>query len=377
MATKQKTTPTYDTLGGLDLIGNRTGTQVNLPVNTGGGTTLKMPATNQSSIEAGKKALEQLLANQGKTSTGTGSTGTGSSTSKTTAVANGYYVPVKNPRAGEYAQQVAESYARSQPGNQPAWEDKWQPQIDALQGGRYGPYESPYQQRIDGLLDRIMDRGEFQYNWSDDPLYRQYAARYQQQARQGMQDAMGQAAALTGGYGSTYGQAAGQQAYANQMQGLNDAAMQLYQAAKDRYDTETARQFQQMGTLEQREAVNRGMYEDDRDTWYNRLDADIANLRNSQMMGFNVYQDAADREMAERQDAWNKYQYWNALYEQLQQPIYQWRSNAAAYTQDTAEDILAALAEEEKRKRLQQQQQQSIRESNTARKTTNRVNMDR
>ena len=292
-------------------------------------------------------------------------------------MANGYYVPVKNPRAGEYAQQVAESYARSQPGNQPAWEDKWQPQIDALQGGRYGPYESPYQQRIDGLLDRIMDRGEFQYNWSDDPLYRQYAARYQQQARQGMQDAMGQAAALTGGYGSTYGQAAGQQAYANQMQGLNDAAMQLYQAAKDRYDTETARQFQQMGTLEQREAVNRGMYEDDRDTWYNRLDADIANLRNSQMMGFNVYQDAADREMAERQDAWNKYQYWNALYEQLQQPIYQWRSNAAAYTQDTAEDILAALAEEEKRKRLQQQQQQSIRESNTARKTTNRVNMDR
>ena len=43
-----------------------------------------------------------------------------------------------------------------------------------------------------------------------------------QQGKQAMQDTMGQAAALTGGYGSTYGQAVGQQQYDAYLQNLND-----------------------------------------------------------------------------------------------------------------------------------------------------------
>lgn len=345
MATKsvnKTTTQLVDPLTGrLNLIGNQTGTPVNATTTdmknrysislpgtnkaapaattaqtaaTGLGQNIGsalIPSTSTSNANAVANGKAKFDAAKGNTQT--------SQTGPTTVYVGGTGQPAVDPVMAQYANYVAESYARSQPGERPAWNDQWQPQIDALQGGRYGDYQSPYQAKLDGLLDRILGRPDFNYNWSDDPLYRQYAARYQQQARQGMQDAMGQAAGLTGGYGSSYATAAGSQAYGQQMQGLNDRAMELYQLAKDRYDTQGADMRANMGLLEQREAANRGMYQDDRDTWYGRQDADIANLRNSQLMGWNVYQDAADREMAERQMAWDQYQYWNGIYEAMRE----------------------------------------------------------
>ena len=53
-----------------------------------------------------------------------------------------------------------------------------------------------------------------------------------------MRDTMGQAAALTGGYGSSYAQSAGQQQYALYLQKLGEAMPELYQAAYERYSAE-------------------------------------------------------------------------------------------------------------------------------------------
>ncbi len=209
------------------------------------------------------------------------------------------------------------AYDRMMAAGQASYDDPYQSRIDGLAGQRYREYDSRYQPQVDGLMDRLLNREAFSYNWSDDPLYRQYAARYQQQARQGMQDAMGQAAALTGGYGSSYAQAAGQQAYANQMQGLNDQAMQLYAAAKDRYDTEGSELRQNLSALQAQEDRSRRNYEADRSDFYGRQDADIANLRNNQAMNYQQYQDALDREQTDREMAWRQYQYWNNLYRNM------------------------------------------------------------
>lgn len=216
----------------------------------------------------------------------------------------------------ELAQRIADAYARSQKPGTAEWNDQYQSRIDALLGDRYRDYESRYQPTMDSLMTRLLNRPDFQYNWSDDPLYRQYAARYAQQARQGMQDTMGQAAALTGGYGSSYATAAGQQAYANQMAGLNDAAMQLYQLAKDRYDTQGQEMRSNLSALTGLEQMDRQNYDTDRGVYYNRQDADVANLRDSQNLAWQIYQDQAARELQERQMAWDQYQYWNNLYEQ-------------------------------------------------------------
>lgn len=46
---------------------------------------------------------------------------------------------------------------------------------------------------------------------------------------------MGQAAALTGGYGSSYAQSVGQQAYARQLDALGDKIPALYRLAMEQY----------------------------------------------------------------------------------------------------------------------------------------------
>ena len=74
-------------------------------------------------------------------------------------------------------------------------------------------YASEYIPQLDGALQQILSRPDFQYDLGSDPLYRQYADNYVNLGQMAMMDTMGQAAALTGGYGSSYGAMAGQQVY--------------------------------------------------------------------------------------------------------------------------------------------------------------------
>lgn len=64
-------------------------------------------------------------------------------------------------------------------------------------------YQSSYQDRINEVLDRLLARENFAYSYTQDPLYRQYAQQYTQNAHNASADAAAQAAALTGGYGSS------------------------------------------------------------------------------------------------------------------------------------------------------------------------------
>ena len=90
---------------------------------------------------------------------------------------------------------------------------------------------------LDALYAAISGR-RFSYDPYSDPLYRSYAARYVQNGRMAMRDTMGQAAALTGGYASSYGQAVGQQQYDEYLRALSEAMPELYQMAYQRYSAE-------------------------------------------------------------------------------------------------------------------------------------------
>lgn len=69
-------------------------------------------------------------------------------------------------------------------------------------------------------------------------MYRQYREQYQSAGRLAMENTMGAAAALTGGYGSSYSQQAGQQAYNAYLQKLNEVVPELYAQARSQYDRE-------------------------------------------------------------------------------------------------------------------------------------------
>lgn len=105
-------------------------------------------------------------------------------------------------------------------------------------------FKDSYGEKLKAQYDAIVNRQPFSYNAAEDPLYQQYVDKYVQGGRLAMRDSMGQAAALTGGYGSSYGQAAGQQQYNEYMRGLADAMPELYGQAYDRYEAEGDRMLQ-------------------------------------------------------------------------------------------------------------------------------------
>ena len=117
------------------------------------------------------------------------------------------------------------------------------------------------------LFEQIASRGPFQYDPANDPLYKATADRYVQSGRMAMKDTMGQAAALTGGYGSSYGQAVGQQAYDRNLQGLADMIPELYQTAYKKYQDEGDRLQQQYNLLGQQEEREYNRYRDELGDW--------------------------------------------------------------------------------------------------------------
>ena len=74
-------------------------------------------------------------------------------------------------------------------------------------------FTSSYDGEIGRLFEKIVQRPAFRYDAESDPLFNSYRDRTVREGRLAMQDTMGQAAHLTGGYGSSYGQAVGQQQY--------------------------------------------------------------------------------------------------------------------------------------------------------------------
>ena len=130
-----------------------------------------------------------------------------------------------------------------------------------------GAYQSKYQGQIDRVMQNITDRKPFQYDVNGDALYQQYKDRYTQMGRQAIQDTMGQAAALTGGYGNTYAQNAGQQAYGAYMQGLTDKIPELYQLALDKYDRDATLEKEKYSVLKDADATDYGRWGDRLNQW--------------------------------------------------------------------------------------------------------------
>lgn len=117
----------------------------------------------------------------------------------------------------------------------------------------------------DEALQAYLNREDFQYDLNGDALYRQYKDRYVELGRNAMQDTMGQAAALTGGYGSSYAQNVGQQAYNSYLQQLGDVVPELYKLAYDRYRDRGDRLYQTYQSWAQLEQEAADREQQDRD----------------------------------------------------------------------------------------------------------------
>ena len=174
-----------------------------------------------------------------------------------------------------------------------------------------GAYESQWQAMIDEYMNKIMNREEFSYNFNEDALYQQYKDIYTQQGLMAMMDTMGQAAAMTGGYGNTYAQTVGQQAYNQQLNQLNNILPELYQMAFDRYAYEGEQMMNEYGMLLDRENTDYNRYQNNLDNWYTQLQ--YLTDRYDTERGFDLDQyaqgraEAWDEHVAGREEAWDEY----------------------------------------------------------------------
>jgi len=128
-------------------------------------------------------------------------------------------------------------------------------------------YADSYGGQMSELYDKISNRTPFSYDAANDPLYQSYKDQYIQGGKMAMRDTMGQAAALTGGYGNTYGQQVGQQAYDAYLQNLGEVVPQLYNMAYQQYQDQGDALMKQYGMLGDLRDQEYGRYRDALGDW--------------------------------------------------------------------------------------------------------------
>lgn len=138
---------------------------------------------------------------------------------------------------------------------------------DASLATKPAAYAYGNQSALDSAYKAVKNQKPFKYNVDGDALYQQYKAAYEASGKKAMQDTIGQAAALTGGYASTYAQNAGQQAYNDYMTGLNDIIPDLYGAAYDRYNAQAQRNIDLLGIEQARADDDYARYNDAYNRW--------------------------------------------------------------------------------------------------------------
>jgi hypothetical protein len=91
------------------------------------------------------------------------------------------------------------------------------------------------QNELDDAKDNLANYGDFSFDINKDAFYKDAVDQYTKLGKLAMEDTIGKASAMTGGYGNSYAQSVGQQAYQGQLDNLNDVGMQLYDRALERY----------------------------------------------------------------------------------------------------------------------------------------------
>lgn len=195
----------------------------------------------------------------------------------------------------------------------PSMSPAYQQAITALQAVQKSTptFNNTYDGQLKDLYDQIVNRDKFSYDINSDMLYQQYAQQYADMGKMAMMDTMGQAAALTGGYGSSYGQAVGQQQYDAYLQRLNDVIPELYGQAYQQYRDEgndMLQQYAMLGDLDQQEYAR---YEDEYNRWLNERNYAQGQADDAYDRGFKEWAAAQDQYNIDReyQLALEKWQY--------------------------------------------------------------------
>lgn len=197
------------------------------------------------------------------------------SNSRQTAVSGGA------EQRAQATQKVQE--ASDTPAYASATDEAYQKALSALQNAQENmpTYGATYDQQLADLYEQIVNREKFNYDMNADALYQQYAQQYAQLGQLAMRDTMGQAAALTGGYGSSYAQTVGQQTYQQYLSQLNDKVPELYGLALDQYNREGQDMLNRYSILNDLQDEEYARYQDQLDRYWQNVQFDYQTWRDT------------------------------------------------------------------------------------------------
>lgn len=134
----------------------------------------------------------------------------------------------------------------------------------------------------DRALNSLANREAFKYDINDDQLFQTAKEQYMQMGKAAMADTIGQASAMTGGYGNSYAATAGAQAYNAHIQQLNNSVGDYYSMALKAYENETNRLQGVFSAYQGDRATEQNEWKGNWDvynTLYNTYSNDLNNLR--------------------------------------------------------------------------------------------------
>lgn len=218
-----------------------------------------------------------------------------------------HYADLGMPTTGKtYAQQNGSSGSSGSFGGggsgysvyDPYSDDRYMEALNALKAAQSNLpiYANSYEDEIREVYDSIVNREKFTYDVNADALYNQYKDQYVSLGRLAMQDTMGQAAAMTGGYGNSYAASVGNQAYQSYLSQLNQVVPELYGMAYDRYRQEgqdLLNQYNMLGDM--------------RDTEYNQYLNELNQYWNNVNYYKTLLDDAYNQGYTANRDAYNMY----------------------------------------------------------------------
>ena len=201
--------------------------------------------------------------------------------------------------------------------------------------------KTTYSNQINQLINDYKNREKFSYNADNDPMFQQALASAMKSGQTAMQDTMGQAAALTGGYGSSYATNVGQNAYNQYVQEAYNMLPEYYQLAMEAYNQEGQNMLNQLSMMDNADSKEydrlnnaynmnynsaQNMYNQEYGAWqdsvnnaynyagllnsdyWNKMDYDESTRQYDQNFGYQQYQDALSQSNWQNQFGYQQYQ---------------------------------------------------------------------
>ena len=144
-------------------------------------------------------------------------------------------------------------------------------------------YSNTYGAQVSDLREQLTNRSPFTYSIDKDALFKQYRDRYQSLGHRAMEDTMGRAQAMTGGYGNSYAQTVGQQNYQSYLGQLSEVTPKLYEQALERY-------MQEGRDLQSRYDAARALEQQEYDRHQDALSEYHAEMKDLQAQADRTYQ---------------------------------------------------------------------------------------